>query len=93
MIYLGWQGQRKASELLNIGYFAQHQMDSLDESASQCTAIGTIADKNQLKRPTCLFRRFRFSGERMNYLRKVSLVVKDVRVWHLALIVWLRLMS
>ncbi|WP_394999208.1 ABC-F family ATP-binding cassette domain-containing protein, partial [Acinetobacter sp.] len=26
-------GQRKASELLNIGYFAQHQMDSLDESA------------------------------------------------------------
>ena len=27
-------GQRKASELLNIGYFAQHQMDALDAQAS-----------------------------------------------------------
>ena len=27
-------GTRKASELLNIGYFAQHQMDALDDTAS-----------------------------------------------------------
>ncbi|MEG0814279.1 MAG: ATP-binding cassette domain-containing protein, partial [Clostridium sp.] len=38
-------GQRKASELLNIGYFAQHQMDSLDESASPMLQLSRIADK------------------------------------------------
>jgi ATP-binding cassette subfamily F protein 3 len=29
-------GERKASELLNIGYFAQHQMDALDANAALC---------------------------------------------------------
>ena len=39
-------GQRKASEL-NIGYFAQHQMDSLDESASNAVNWHGLRIKNQ----------------------------------------------
>lgn len=32
-------GERKASELLNIGYFAQHQMDVQDANASPNAAM------------------------------------------------------
>src|SRR5690606_41210468 len=37
-------GQRKASELLNIGYFAQHQMDALDGQASPMLQLARLAD-------------------------------------------------
>ena len=42
-------GQRKASELLNIGYFAQHQMDALDANASPMLQLARIADPKLVK--------------------------------------------
>ncbi len=39
------KGLRKDSELLNIGYFAQHQMDALDGNASPMLQLARIADK------------------------------------------------
>lgn len=47
------QGLRKDSELLNIGYFAQHQMDALDGNASPMLQLARIADKKSVK-PACV---------------------------------------
>ena len=43
------QGTRNDSELLNIGYFAQHQMDALDGNASPMLQLARIADKRSVK--------------------------------------------
>ena len=43
--YLYAPGERKTSELLNIGYFAQHQMDALDANASPMLQLARIADR------------------------------------------------
>ena len=60
-------GQRKASELLNIGYFAQHQMDALDAQASPMLQLSRLADK-QISEATLrsFLGSFGFSGERMD---------------------------
>lgn len=47
-------GERKASELLNIGYFAQHQMDALDGHATPMLQLARIADKKLVKPPYVL---------------------------------------
>jgi ATP-binding cassette subfamily F protein 3 len=44
------QGQRKASELLNIGYFAQHQMDALDGNASPMLQLSALPIKKSVMR-------------------------------------------
>src|SRR5690606_19701096 len=61
------QGLRKDSELLNIGYFAQHQMDALDGNASPMLQLARIADKKISEASLRSFLgSFGFSGERMN---------------------------
>ena len=60
-------GERKASELLNIGYFAQHQMDALDANASPMLQLARIADKKISEAALRAFLGgFGFSGERMD---------------------------
>ena len=60
-------GQRKASELLNIGYFAQHQMDALDANASPMLQLARIADPKISEASLRSFLgSFGFSGERMD---------------------------
>ena len=46
-------GERKASELLNIGYFAQHQMDALDAMPVQCCNWLVLLIKDQWSRIAC----------------------------------------
>ena len=83
-------GQRKASELLNIGYFAQHQMDSLDESASPMLQLARIADKKISEATLRAFLgSFGFSGERMDNPCESFSGGERARL-ALALIVWLR---
>ncbi|QYA55184.1 ATP-binding cassette domain-containing protein [Acinetobacter johnsonii] len=83
-------GQRKASELLNIGYFAQHQMDSLDESASPMLQLARIADKKISEATLRAFLgSFGFSGERMDTPCESFSGGERARL-ALALIVWLR---
>ncbi|MCH4248286.1 MAG: ATP-binding cassette domain-containing protein [Acinetobacter populi] len=60
-------GERQASELLNIGYFAQHQMDALDDQASPMLQLARIADKSISEAALRSFLgSFGFSGERMD---------------------------
>lgn len=60
-------GERQASELLNIGYFAQHQMDALDDLASPMLQLARIADKSISEASLRSFLgSFGFSGERMD---------------------------
>lgn len=60
-------GERKASELLNIGYFAQHQMDALDNQASPMLQLSRIADTKISEATLRAFLgSFGFSGERMD---------------------------
>ena len=83
-------GQRKASELLNIGYFAQHQMDSLDESASPMLQLARIADKKISEATLRAFLgSFGVSGERMDTPCESFSGGERARL-ALALIVWLR---
>ena len=61
------QGLRKDSELLNIGYFAQHQMDALDGNASPMLQLSRIADPKISEAALRSFLgSFGFSGERMD---------------------------
>ncbi|OTG79780.1 ABC transporter ATP-binding protein [Acinetobacter sp. ANC 4558] len=60
-------GERNASELLNIGYFAQHQMDALDDQASPMLQLARIADPKISEATLRSFLgSFGFSGERMD---------------------------
>ncbi|WOE30826.1 MULTISPECIES: ATP-binding cassette domain-containing protein [unclassified Acinetobacter] len=60
-------GQRNASELLNIGYFAQHQMDALDNQASPMLQLSRIADRKISEATLRSFLgSFGFNGERMD---------------------------
>ncbi len=60
-------GERLASEHLMLGYFAQHQLDSLDSEASPMLALGRLAGKLvpdlQLR---AFLGGFGFSGERLD---------------------------
>ncbi|MFH3863043.1 ABC-F family ATP-binding cassette domain-containing protein, partial [Acinetobacter nosocomialis] len=83
-------GERKASELLNIGYFAQHQMDALDGQASPMLQLARIADK-QISEATLrsFLGSFGFSGERMDTPCESFSGGERARL-ALALIVWQR---
>lgn len=60
-------GERQTSELLNIGYFAQHQMDALDDQASPMLQLSRLADKTVSEASLRAFLgSFGFSGERMD---------------------------
>lgn len=60
-------GERQASENLNLGYFAQHQMDALDDHASPMLQLSRIADKSISDAALRAFLGgFGFSGERMD---------------------------
>ena len=84
------QGQRYASELLNIGYFAQHQMDALDGNASPMLQLSRIADKKISDATLRAFLgSFGFSGERMDTPSESFSGGERARL-ALALIVWQR---
>ncbi|WP_180147367.1 ATP-binding cassette domain-containing protein [Acinetobacter sp. YH12052] len=84
------QGMRKASELLNIGYFAQHQMDALDGNASPMLQLSRIADKKISEAALRSFLgSFGFSGERMDTPSEGFSGGERARL-ALALIVWQR---
>lgn len=60
-------GQRVASEHLNLGYFAQHQMDELDGDASPMLAISRLAGRQVSDADLRAFLgSFGFSGQRMD---------------------------
>lgn len=83
-------GERKASELLNIGYFAQHQMDALDANASPMLQLARIADKQISEASLRAFLgSFGFSGERMDTPCESFSGGERARL-ALALIVWQR---
>lgn len=84
------QGHRKESELLNIGYFAQHQMDALDGTASPMLQLARIADKKISEATLRSFLgSFGFSGERMDTPSESFSGGERARL-ALALIVWKR---
>ncbi|VTX83385.1 ATP-binding cassette domain-containing protein [Acinetobacter ursingii] len=84
------QGQRYASQLLNIGYFAQHQMDALDGNASPMLQLSRIADKKISDATLRAFLgSFGFSGERMDTPSESFSGGERARL-ALALIVWQR---
>lgn len=84
------KGERKASELLNIGYFAQHQMDALDGHASPMLQLGRIAGKSISEATLRSFLgSFGFSGERMDTPSESFSGGERARL-ALALIVWQR---
>ncbi|WP_168461462.1 ATP-binding cassette domain-containing protein [Acinetobacter sp. A1] len=83
-------GTRKASELLNIGYFAQHQMDALDDNASPMLQLARIADPKISEATLRSFLgSFGFSGERMDTPCESFSGGERARL-ALALIVWQR---
>ncbi|ENW21331.1 ATP-binding cassette domain-containing protein [Acinetobacter haemolyticus] len=83
-------GERKASELLNIGYFAQYQMDALDANASPMLQLARIADKQISEASLRAFLGgFGFSGERMDTPCESFSGGERARL-ALALIVWQR---
>ena len=78
------------SELLNIGYFAQHQMDALDGQASPMLQLARIADKKVSEASLRSFLgSFGFSGERMDTPSESFSGGERARL-ALALIVWQR---
>ncbi|MFT4021948.1 MAG: ATP-binding cassette domain-containing protein [Acinetobacter sp.] len=83
-------GERQASELLNIGYFAQHQMDALDGKASPMLQLARLAGK-QVSEATlrAFLGSFGFSGERMETACESFSGGERARL-ALALIVWQR---
>lgn len=83
-------GERKVSELLNIGYFAQHQMDALDGQASPMLQLARIADPKISEASLRSFLgSFGFSGERMDTVCENFSGGERARL-ALALIVWQR---
>lgn len=83
-------GKRKPSELLNIGYFAQHQMDALDGNASPMLQLARLADPKISEASLRSFLgSFGFSGERMDTACESFSGGERARL-ALALIVWQR---
>lgn len=83
-------GERTSSEHLNLGYFAQHQMDALDADASPMLQLGRLAGKKisdaELR---AYLGSFGFSGERMDTACGSFSGGERARL-ALALIVWQR---
>lgn len=83
-------GSRKASDLLNIGYFAQHQMDALDANASPMLQLARLAGSKISEAALRSFLgSFGFSGERMDTPCEKFSGGERARL-ALALIVWQR---
>lgn len=83
-------GQRQSSELLKIGYFAQHQLDALDSQASPMLQLSRLADKEVSEATLRAFLGgFGFSGERMDTVCQNFSGGERARL-ALALIVWQR---
>ena len=83
-------GVRQASELLKIGYFAQHQMDALDGNASPMLQLARLAEPKISEATLRAFLGgFGFSGERMDTVCAKFSGGERARL-ALALIVWQR---
>lgn len=81
-------GERDASELLNLGYFAQHQMDALDGEASPMLQLARLAGRQTSEASLRAFLgSFGFSGERMDTACESFSGGERARL-ALALIVW-----
>lgn len=82
------KGERIQSELLNLGYFAQHQMDALDGEATPMLQLQRLAGK-QISDATlrAFLGSFGFSGERMDTPSESFSGGERARL-ALALIVW-----
>ena len=83
-------GERIQSELLNLGYFAQHQMDALDGEATPMLQLQRIAGKKNSDATLRAFLgSFGFSGERIDTPSESFSGGERARL-ALALIVWLK---
>ncbi|RYZ80422.1 MAG: ATP-binding cassette domain-containing protein, partial [Moraxellaceae bacterium] len=83
-------GERIQSELLNLGYFAQHQMDALDGEATPMLQLQRIAGKKNSDATLRAFLgSFGFSGERIDTPSGSFSGGERARL-ALALIVWLK---
>ena len=84
------KGERIQSELLNLGYFAQHQMDALDGEATPMLQLQRIAGKKNSDATLRAFLgSFGFSGERIDTPSESFSGGERARL-ALALIVWLK---
>ncbi len=83
------QGDYTASEHMQIGYFAQHQIDTLDEHASPMLLLKRLAPKEHEANLRAFLGGFGFSGERMDTLCGKFSGGERARL-ALALIVWQR---
>ncbi|MBF7683768.1 ATP-binding cassette domain-containing protein [Acinetobacter sp. B5B] len=82
------KGERKDSELLNLGYFAQHQMDALDANASPMLQLARLAGNKVSEAALRSFLgSFGFTGERMDTVCEKFSGGERARL-ALALIVW-----
>ena len=83
-------GERFASEHLNLGYFAQHQMDALDGDATPMLSLSRLTDRKVSDADLRAFLgSFGFSGERMDTPCESFSGGERARL-ALALIVWKR---
>ena len=83
-------GERIQSELLNLGYFAQHQMDALDGEATPMLQLQRLAGKKNSDATLRAFLgSFGFSGERIDTPSGSFSGGERARL-ALALIVWLK---
>ena len=84
------KGERIQSELLNLGYFAQHQMDALDGEATPMLQLQRLAGKKNSDATLRAFLgSFGFSGERIDTPSGSFSGGERARL-ALALIVWLK---
>lgn len=82
-------GNYKASDTLKIGYFNQHQMDSLDNNATPLTMLRRLAGKTSDADLRAFLGSFDFRGERIDTPSKLFSGGERARLT-LALIVWQR---
>lgn len=82
-------GTRKAADSLTLGYFNQHQMDSLDSHASPMLMLRRLAGTTSDADLRAFLGRFDFRGERIDTPSKLFSGGERARLT-LALIVWQR---
>lgn len=82
-------GEQKSSQTLKLGYFNQHQMDSLDDEATPMLLLRRIASKTPDDKLRAFLGSFDFRGERIDTPSKFFSGGERARLM-LALIVWQR---
>ncbi len=82
-------GEYKASDTLKVGYFNQHQMDSLDNEATPLTMLRRLAGKTSDAVLRAFLGSFDFRGDRIDTPCKLFSGGERARLT-LALIVWQR---